>query len=232
MGFRIAVCDDEPRDAAYVMSLLQKWASLRQIDISLASFPSAQAFFFRYAEQKDYDMVLLDIEMPGMNGVEMAKVLRRENKTVEIIFVTGFSDYIAEGYEVAALHYLMKPVSESKLFQVLDRASEKRLQNERYLNLLLSGEMVRIALFDIDYLDVHQNYVTVHALEDYTVKKTLGDFEKELDERFFRVGRGMIVNLDAICRTTRTDVYLRGGIVLPLPRGAYEPLNRAIIART
>lgn len=232
MGFRIAVCDDEPRDAAYVMSLLQKWASLRQIDISLASFPSAQAFLFRYAEQKDYDMVLLDIEMPGMNGVEMAKVLRRENKTVEIIFVTGFSDYIAEGYEVAALHYLMKPVSESKLFQVLDRAAEKRLQNERYLNLLLSGEMVRIALFDIDYLDVHQNYVTVHALEDYTVKKTLGDFERELDERFFRVGRGMIVNLDAIRRTTRTDVYLRGGIVLPLPRGAYEPLNRAIIART
>ena len=74
--------------------------------------------------------------------------------------------------------------------------------------------------------------MTVHAKADYTVKRTLGDFEKELDDRFCRVGRGLILNLKFIQRVTKTEVRLSDGTVLPLPRGAYEPLNRAIIART
>ena len=92
--------------------------------------------------------------------------------------------------------------------------------------------MVRIPFYDIRYLDVHQNYVTVHSKEAYTVKRTLGDFEKELDDRFCRVGRSLIVNLKFIRRVTRTEVRLSDGTVLPLPRGAYEPLNRAIITHT
>ena len=91
---------------------------------------------------------------------------------------------------------------------------------------------MRIPFYQIRYLDVHQNYVTVHAQQDYTVKRTLGDFEKELDDRFFRAGRALIVNLTLIRRVTRTEVHLSDGTVLPLPRGAYEPLNRAIIAHT
>ena len=98
--------------------------------------------------------------------------------------------------------------------------------------LELSGEMVRLPFYEIRYLDVHQNYVTVHAKSDYTVKRTLGDFEKELDDRFCRVGRGMILNLKYIQRVTKTEVRLSDGTVLPLPRGAYEPLNRAIIQHT
>ena len=151
---------------------------------------------------------------------------------MQIVFITGYSDYIAEGYEVAALHYLMKPVNREKLLTVLDRAMEKRKQEERCLNLEAYGEMVRIPFYEIRYLDVHQNYVTVHTKADYTVKRTLGDFEKELDDRFFRVGRGMILNLKYIQRVTKTEVRLSDGTVLPLPRGAYEPLNRAIIQHT
>ena len=94
------------------------------------------------------------------------------------------------------------------------------------------GEMVRIPFYEIRYLDVHHNYVTGHAMADYTVKRTLGDVERELDDRFSRVGRSMIVNLKYIQRVTKTDVYLADGTILPLPRGAYEPLNRAIIAHT
>ena len=85
---------------------------------------------------------------------------------------------------------------------------------------------------EIRYLDVQQNYVTVHGKLDVTVKRTLGEFEKELDERFFRLGRSYIVNLTYIRRITRTDVFLSDGIVIPLPRGQYDALNRAIIART
>ena len=232
MAYRVAIVDDSKTDAEFVHGILNSWVEQRQTDILLEVFPSAEAFLFRYAEDKEWDILLLDIEMGAMDGVTMAKRVRQDNEAVQIVFITGYSDYIAEGYEVAALHYLMKPVNREKLLTVLDRAMEKRRQEERCLNLEAYGEMVRIPFYEIRYLDVHQNYVTVHAKADYTVKRTLGDFEKELDDRFFRVGRGMILNLKYIQRVTKTEVRLSDGTVLPLPRGAYEPLNRAIIQHT
>ena len=232
MAYRVAIVDDSTTDAEFVKSILNSWADQRQANIQAEVFPSAEAFLFRYAEDKEWDILLLDIEMGAMDGVTMAKRVRQDNEAVQIVFITGYSDYIAEGYEVAALHYLMKPVNREKLLTVLDRAMEKRKQEERCLNLETYGEMVRIPFYEIRYLDVRQNYVTVHAKADYTVKRTLGDFEKELDDRFCRVGRGMILNLKFIQRVTKTEVRLSDGTVLPLPSGAYEPLNRAIIAHT
>ena len=232
MACRVAIVDDSTTDAEFVQGILNNWAKQRLVDIQAEVFPSAESFLFRYAEDKDWDILLLDIEMGAMDGVTMAKRVRQDNEAVQIVFITGYSDYIAEGYEVAALHYLMKPVNREKLLTVLDRALEKRKQEERCLNLEAYGEMVRLPFYEIRYLDVHQNYVTVHAKADYTVKHTLGDFEKELDDRFYRVGRGMILNLKYIQRVTKTDVRLSDGTVLPLPRGAYESLNRAIIQHT
>lgn len=232
MAYRIGICDDSGQDAEYLEGLLAQWAALEHQEIRTERFSSAEAFLFRYAVDKTFDLLLLDIEMGGMDGVSMARRVRQDNKAVQIVFITGYSDYIAEGYEVEALHYLMKPVKREKLFAVLDRALEKRAQNERCLNLEVCGEMVRLPFYEIRYLDVRQNYVTVHAEAEYTVKKPLGEFEKALDQRFFRVGRSLIVNLRYIQRVTRTEVRLSDGMVLPLPRGAYEPLNRAIITRT
>ncbi len=232
MAYRVAVCDDSSEDARYVAGMVQAWASSRDAALQVERFPSAEAFLFHYAEDQSYDMLLLDIEMGGMNGVELARRIRRENEIIQSIFITGYSDYIAEGYDVAALHYLVKPVSREKLFAVLDRAWEKHRRNARCLNLELSDELVRLPLYEVRYLDVHQNYGTVHARQDYTVKRTLGEFEAQLDEGFFRVGRGMILTLKQIRRVTKKEVVLADGTVLPLPRGAYEPLNRAIIERT
>ncbi len=232
MACRIAICDDRPADAEYVKALLGQWAQGRQVEAMPEVFSSAESFLFRYAEDKSWDILLLDIEMGAMDGVTMAKLVRRDNQAVQIVFITGYSDYIAEGYEVEALHYLMKPVSQNKLFAVLDRALEKLGQNERCLNLEIGGEMIRLPFYEIRYLDVQLNYVTIHGKRDYTVKRPLADFEKELDQRFARVGRSMILNLKYIQRVTRTEVHLTGGTVLPLPRGAYEALNRAIIAHT
>ncbi len=232
MAYRVAIVDDSTTDAEFVLGILNSWADQRQVNIQAEVFPSAEAFLFRDAEDKDWDILLLDIEMGPMDGVTMAKRVRQDNEAVQIVFITGYSDYIAEGYEVAALHYLMKPVNREKLLTVLDRAMEKRKQEERCLNLEAYGEMMRIPFYEIRYLDVHQNYVTVHAKAEYTVKRTLGDFEKELDNRFHRVGRAIILNLKYIQRVTKTEVRLSDGTALPLPRGAYEPLNRAIIQHT
>ena len=232
MAYRVAIVDDSNIDAEYVQNVLEAWAQDRQVGVQVQRFASAENFLFHYADDKAWDILLLDIEMGAMDGVTMAKRVRQDNEAVQIVFITGYSDYIAEGYEVAALHYLMKPVNGDKLFVVLDRALEKRKQEERCLNLESYGEMVRIPFYEIRYLDVNANYVTVHAKIDYTVKRTLSDFEKELDDRFHRVGRGMILNLKYIQRVTKMEVRLSDGTVLPLPRGAYEPLNRAIITHT
>lgn len=229
MKYKVAICDDSDADRRYIMDMVRSWASAAGHEVQIDGFPSAESFLFRYAGESDYDILLLDIEMGAMDGVTMAKELRKSNDTVQIIFITGYSDYISEGYEVAALHYLMKPVNEEKLCLVLDRAAEKLAKNEQVLNFEVSGEMVRVPIYQIRYADVIGNYVTVHAQTDVTVKMTLGELEKQLDERFYRVGRSALVNLTQISRVARAEIRLNDGTAIPLPRGAYEGVNRAII---
>lgn len=229
MNYQIAVCDDSAADRQYIVNMLTEWAAGAGHSVVVSEFSSAESFWFEYEDKQEYDILLLDIEMGEMDGVTLAKKLRKVNEAVQIVFITGYSDYISEGYEVAALHYLMKPVKQEKLFEVLHRAVEKVQKNEQCLTLENGGELVRIPLYQIRYADVQHNYVTVHAKEEITVKKTLGDIESALDERFFRVGRSAIVNLSCISRVTKTDIVLQDGTLVPLPRGAYEKVNRAII---
>lgn len=229
MNYKIAICDDSDADRQYLFGLAEQWAVNAGNSVQITLFPSAENFLFRYAERNDYDILLLDIEMGDMDGVTMAKKLREDNDTIQIVFITGYSDYISEGYEVSALHYLMKPVKQEKLFSVLDRAADKMAKNEKVLNFKLGGDMVRIPVYQIRYADVCGNYVTIHAYDNFTVKMTLGELEKELDERFYRVGRSVIVNLTQISRVTKKEMKLNEDISIPLPRGAYEGVNRAII---
>lgn len=229
MQYKIAICDDSDADRQYVLNMVRAWAAAAGHLVHTDAFASAESFLFHYAQESDYDILLLDIEMGAMDGVTMAKQLRKSNDTVQIIFITGYSDYISEGYEVAALHYLMKPVKEEKLWAVLDRAAGKIAKNEKVLHFSLGGEMVRIPVYRIRYADVFGNYVTIHAQSDVTVKMTLGELEKQLDDRFYRVGRSVLVNLTQISRVTKGEIRLNDGTALPLPRGAYDGVNRAII---
>lgn len=228
MDYRIAICDDRQEDREYVRQLTARWAQQRGNQVEMAEFCSAEQFLFS-CPQPDFDLLLLDIEMGEMDGVSLAKQVRRTNELMQIVFITGYSDYITEGYEVAALHYLMKPVKEEKLFAVLDRAVERLHKNTKVLTLETAEEMVRVPLYQVSALEVQRNYVTVHARQDYTVKKSLSELMEQLDERFFRVGRSAVVNLNDISRVTRSDIYLTDGRSIPLPRGAYDKLNRAII---
>lgn len=228
MDYRIAICDDKQEDREYVQQLTARWAQQRGNQMEMTEFCSAEQFLFS-CPQPDFDLLLLDIEMGEMDGVSLAKQVRRTNELMQIVFITGYSDYITEGYEVAALHYLMKPVKEEKLFVVLDRAVERLHKNTKVLTLETAEEMVRVPLYQVSALEVQRNYVTVHARQDYTVKKSLSELMEQLDERFFRVGRSAVVNLNDISRVTRSDIYLTDGRSIPLPRGAYDKLNRAII---
>lgn len=229
MKYKIAICDDSDADRQYILNVVNRWATAVGHIVHTETFSSAENFMFHYSQENDYDILLLDIEMGAMDGVTMAKQLRKNNDTLQIIFITGYSDYISEGYEVAALHYLIKPVKEEKLCTVLDRAAEKLSKNEKVLNFEISGEMIRVPIYQIRYADVFGNYVTIHALSDVTVKMTLGELERQLDERFYRVGRSTIVNLTQINRVTKTEIKLNDGITVPIPRGAYDGVNQAII---
>ena len=129
MSLHIGICDDEQVEIQYLQKIVLDWAHTGHHNISINLFPSSEAFLFNHENDKNFDILLLDIQMGDMDGVELAKLLRNSDKLVQIIFITGFPDFIAEGYEVSALHYLMKPVKEEKLFEVLDKAVS-RLQKD------------------------------------------------------------------------------------------------------
>ena len=228
-----ALVDDETRDAEYLASLIREWAGKRGEELSIRIYPSAEAFLFAYEEDQRLSLLFLDIEMPGLNGVELAKRVRRENREVKIVFVTGYSDYILEGYDVAALHYLMKPLDRQKLFTVLDRA-RREIESDGKVLLLRDREgIARIPLREIVWAEVFHNTVTIHAGKTYEKRMTLGELERELPpgEGFYRIGRSYLVNLACVARTARDSVTMTDGALLPLPRGQYDALNRAVIER-
>ncbi len=228
MPINVSLCDDNDSEREYVKNLVGSWAKSTGRDITMSEYPCAEAFLF--SDLGNAQILLLDIEMPGMNGVELAKKLRKENKLLQIVFITGYSEYISEGYDVAALHYLLKPVSADKLYKVLDRAVEKIADDGKMLLFETADETAIVPIYAIRYIEVIKNYITVHAERDYTLKHTLKEIERELDDRFLRIGRSYIVNLGCILRVTKSEIYLKGGATVPLPRGGYEAVNRAIIS--
>ena len=231
MTYTFVICDDEPAALMSITELAQQWANTKGHIATIHCFPSAEAFLFHYEEDKAVDILLLDIEMQGMNGVTLAHQIRAANKEVQIVFVTGYMEYISDGYEVEALHYLIKPATAEKLNSVLDRAAEKLQQSSRCLLLHTPQESIRVPLYEIHYMEVQRNYVTVHARGAYTIKTTLNEMEHRLDNGFLRVGRSVIVNLRSIRRVTQAEIWLVNGSCIPLPRGAYEIVNRAMIER-
>ncbi len=224
----LTLCDDNAAEREQLKSLVLEWSDRSGTGVSVLECPSAEAFLFAYEEQRP-DILLLDIEMPGQSGVELAKKLRRSDRVMQIIFITAYSDYIAEGYEVAALHYLLKPVDREKLFSVLSIAAERVRRDCRKITLETPDGTEVLPLYDVRYIESHKNYAVIRADREYTVRRTLGDILESLDSRFIKVGRSFIINLLWIRRVSRTEIELKSGEVIPIPRAAFEAVNRAII---
>ena len=227
---RIAVIDDRPADRDYIAVLVSRWAKDRdQIAVSVP-FPSAEAFLFAYSEDKDFDILLLDIEMGAINGVELAKTVRAENDAVQMVFITGFPDFIAEGYEVSALHYLMKPVDRDKLFSVLDRAAANLEKAERRLRVTFERRTDYVPFSKILYLEAQKQYVRIVTEgEEYRMKASLAETAAQLDEFFFPCQRSFIVNLRHVARILPDRVVLKNGAEVPISRGMAEKIGREII---
>lgn len=230
MNYRIAICDDSSPDSEYAAKLVREWSRSSRNSTDISTFPSAEAFLFEYADDKSYDILLLDIEMGRMDGVELAKQIRCDNNAVQIVFITGFPDYIAEGYDVSALHYLMKPVSAVKLSAVLDKAVGNLNKVEKSVIFTVDGEALRIPTRDIISVEAAAHTCIVTAADKtFEVRSTISDIEKLLDGDFIRCHRSYIVGIRFIKSIAKTDIVLDSGAKIPLSRSNYDAVNQAFI---
>lgn len=231
MAYKVAICDDVQTDAEYVAELLTDWAKERGYMVPTKWFPSAESFLFHYAENKAYNILLLDIEMGETDGVDLAKKVRWEDENLQIVFITGYPDYIGEGYEVAALHYLMKPVDREKLFMVLDRAVTNLQKRKRAVVLPIDGEAVKVPMEEIQYVEAFSHSVSVVTTKGiYELRKSLSEMETLLGEGFVRCHRSYLVGLHFVAGLSKTKVTLDNGTELPLSRSAATMVHKAFIA--
>ena len=230
MTLHIAICDDERAQTEYLKTLIAAWSETSGNTVHCTAFPSAEAFWFRYAEDAGWDILLLDIEMGEMDGVSLAKRIRAQDSRVQILFVTGFPDFMAEGYEVSALHYLLKPVSAEKLSAVLDRAAANLQKTEKRLCIPWERQTVYVPLSDICYVEAQKQYVVIHTkTAEYRTKGSLSDTEAALDEYFIRCQRSFLVNLLEVTRIRADCVVLKNGAAVPISRGMAETIGKEMI---
>jgi DNA-binding LytR/AlgR family response regulator len=226
----IAICDDEREQSEHLSRLVLSWAKRRGRGVRLISFQSAKALLFGLEDSGGADILLLDIQMPDMDGMTLAKRLREAGDKTQIVFITGFADWILEGYEVDALHYLLKPVDERKLFEVLDKAVTRIAEEGRSLQLTADGTATRVPVGEIIYAEAFSHYVEIHTINgDIRVKMTLGALEEQLGEGFFRCHRSYIAGLKYVRSVSRTSVILENEVDLPLSRKLYDAANEAFI---
>ena len=143
MELKIGICDDDVAQVALTENLTAQWARENGHSAVIKTYKNAESMLFDFEGESDFDILLLDIEMGDMNGVMLAKNIRKKSETVQIIFITGYSDYISDGYDVAALHYLMKPLKSEKLFEVLSRAAVKLAKDGKMITLKTAGQSAR-----------------------------------------------------------------------------------------
>lgn len=229
MKYRIAICDDEQNQIEYITSIVASWSAHEGHSCEIRTFASAEAFLFEYEEDKAYDILLLDVEMKNMNGIELAKRIRKDNNRAEIIFITSHFEFVGEGYEVDALHYLIKPISLEKLTQVLTKATEKLSVEPLSVVISSDGETVKLYESDIRYVESFLHYIVIHTKDkEYKIKENISVFENKVSDVFYRIHRSYLVSLKYITRISRTSVNI-GNTELPLSRGKYDNINRAFI---
>ena len=128
---RIGICEDNETQVKLLKKMIGIWEQKHKHQIDVISYHSAEAFLFAY-EKEDFDILLLDIQMGDMSGMDLAKKLRETNNDVVIIFITALKDFVLEGYEVDALHYLIKPVEKEKLYETLQKAYSM-IENQKFI---------------------------------------------------------------------------------------------------
>ena len=227
MSINIAICDDEMPQREYLSKAAALWARERLQTINISTFDSAEAFLF---SEESYDILLLDIQMGGKSGIELAKELRVRDDSLIIIFITAIPDFVHEGYDVSALHYLMKPVDEKKLFSILDKGLIKLNKSQQTLIVGVKGDNIRLPLNTICYAESFGHMMEIVTVEGkYTTRMSISELIDMAGDSFFRCHRSYVVNLQYVKRVSRTELILDTGNAIPVSRRLYDSLNHAFI---
>lgn len=210
----IAICEDHKEEAGWLKKQIEYWGREKGIPTAVTLYENADQFWFNYSPEKVFDVLFLDIEMPGENGILLAKKLREKQDDVPVIFVTGVDDFISEGYDVQALHYLIKPVDKTKLRECLYRIYEKQKNREPYILLNTKDGTVKLLQKDIIKIESFSRYSVFTTLKgEYqaavSLKDTLNTLQKE---NFSYSHRGILVNLLHVQAITHEQVTLTGNI--------------------
>lgn len=237
--FRIAICEDEKAQIEYLKKLVEQWQLMSGEKVSMDAYSSAEQFLFETEGKAPYDLLLLDIQMGQMNGVELARKVREQDAKVKIVFLTGIKDYAIEGYEVGAIRYLLKPVKETELFTLLDQlCADAKEQKEDYVLFQTGGMTNRVLFSEILYAEADGHYVVLKTVckEDANREKTwkwkenISARSEELEAKgFFLLRRGLYVNLAKVEQIGKTECVLENGEVLPVSKARYQALNEAFI---
>ena len=223
---KIAICDDEQPIRDYLKKLTEKCT-----DAQVHVFANGEELL---SDPTVYDIILLDISLNRKpdsgkpNGMEVAKKIR-ETSDVIIIFVTALKEYVFEGYEVQAVRYLLKPMQQEKVFELLDLARQN-LQEQPSLILNCADEKKKLYLSQIAAIEAQGHYLIFHTTTGQLQQKaSLSSLAGHLGDSFVMSHRSFYVNLAHLLRISRTECTLDTGLTVPVSRGAYKNLNEQFI---
>lgn len=238
MNYLTAICDDVTTELDKTENLLNSYEQKHpEVEFIIERFENADELLYR-VEDGNYtpDLIFMDIFMPGNGGdsdslgIEAAKKLRDMGSRAKLFFLTTSGDYALEAFDVNASQYLLKPITEDRLFGVLDRFLEDdREERKRYILLKVEGRFMRVAVNDIVYCEAQGKTQCLHLADggEYQQRMTMTELYELLSpyREFVKIGAAFVVNLGYIDSLNAQDVCLAGGRRIYLPRGAYKGLR-------
>ena len=230
---RISICDDEAPTRAYLTSLIRA----QDCPCEVVEYASASDCL---ADHRGIDLLFLDIELnaTGPDGMGLARKIREQSAVTQpvIIFVTGYERYVFDAFDVGAFQYLLKPVDEEKFAQVFARAVEHVTANRdhppvsRGLTLQSANTSKTIPLDSIYYIESSNHKVELHLKDgEFVCYAKIGDLELELQDQFFRIHKGYLVNLSYVAGYSKTEVTLANGERLLLSKYKYQDFVKAYL---
>lgn len=226
----IAVCDDMILECVDLSKRIEGFLQNKGISAILKQFYQGKDLL---NATEAFDIIFLDIKMPGINGMDLAKVLRRKGQDNLLIFVTSVKEYVFEAYDVEAFHYLVKPIEKQKLEQVLSHAVEKisKHQNADFILVSSQKNTRKIWLKDIVYIEAMGRVVKIRCenevIETYEQIGVLEDKLKEKD--FFRCHKGFLVNMKFIDTFNKTQIFMENGEAVLLAKRRYDAFAKEIL---
>ncbi len=196
---RIAIVDDLSSERALLRSRLERQMQSRSVQAVFCEYDSGEAFLAAERERR-FTVAFLDIYMTGMSGMDTVRELRKLDTDCMLVFTTTSTDHALEGFQVRAMHYLVKPYTEQELDALTEEVFARAPRPEKYLELKVSGSMVRLGYWDIVSAEHFTHMIHIRMLAGTTLATRLPfkTFIAPLreDPRFFICGRGVIVNLE------------------------------------